>query len=60
MLDKTSLTSTATKTLGNRAKWLKTYIEEAEFFERFSIAMSRNFQLAVTWWKLVPVLDFCR
>ena len=34
MLDKTSLTSTATKTLGNRAKWLKTYIEEAEFFEK--------------------------
>jgi len=34
MLDKTSLTSTATKTLGNRAKWLNTYIEEAEFFEK--------------------------
>ena len=34
MLDKTSLTSTAAKTLGNRAKWLNTYIEEAEFFEK--------------------------
>jgi len=34
MLDKTSLTSTATKTLGHRAKWLNTYIEEAEFFEK--------------------------
>ena len=34
MLDKTSLTSTATKTLCNSAKWLKTYIEEAEFFEK--------------------------
>ena len=34
MLDKRSLTSTADKTLGNRAKWLNTYIEEAEFFEK--------------------------